>query len=205
MSNLCTQFQLFFVYKPFACKSIYTTKGYNSACQVYFQPWCGVPPLMDEFKKSSNRMKAEKKSSHNSRKENEREGEMDEMKACQDALDLENAWAEEDWDCNDDDDSSQNVDKDSSMISENVIESVCDNNDISTNVLSPLDGNVASPSSNEQNNMDPEISTGDEVCKQPKLNNNHNIENGFYDVSGVWYPSSKIFPFLSQVMDRILV
>ena len=61
-------------------------------------------------------MKAEKKSSHNSRKENEREGEMDKMKAYQDALDLENAWAEEDWDCNDDDDSSQNVDKDSSMI-----------------------------------------------------------------------------------------
>ena len=131
---------------------------------------------------------------------------MDEMKACQDALDLEKAWAEEDWDCNDDDDdSSQNFDKDSSMISDKVIESVCDNDDIPTNVMSPLDGIAASRSSNEQNNQDPEISTGGVVCKQPKLDSNPNIENGFYDVSGVWYPSSKIFPFLSQVMDRILV
>lgn len=173
-----------------------------------FQPWCGVPPLMDDIKKPSR--KQTQKISNNNQKDNERE--RDKTQVYQDALDLEKIWAEEDWDCNDDDGDNQNrvenevkdvtIEENSTslMNGEKAVVSVCEDEDISTNVSSPLNDNTASPFSPSSNDLpqkqiiETEVVTDDEGYEQPRPNSSeHGIENGFYDVSGIWYPSSKVF------------
>ena len=189
---------------------------------VLFQPWCGIPPLMSDLRKPSSRRQAQQKS-HISQREKEkkrwREG-------SQEVLNLENAWAEENWDVEQNDKGSgekvkedaENDQKDleikqSLTMSDEVNVKKAEPTTVSCEEQAgiskknmPLSGIETSLSSPTHHNtpQGENIETGhlisDEVAEQLKSNSSkHNVallqENGFYDTSGVWYPSSKLLNF----------
>ena len=204
---------------------------------VLFQPWCGIPPLMSDLQKPSSRRQAQQKS-HISQREKEkkrwREG-------SQEVLNLENAWAEENWDVEQNDKGSgekvkEDAEKDleikqSLTMSDEVNVKKAEPTTVSceeqvgiSKINMPLSGietslsspthrntpqgeNIGTSLSSPTHHNTPQgenIETGhlisDEVAEQLKSNSSkHNVallqENGFYDTSGVWYPSSKPLNF----------